>query len=171
MRATPPQPQAQHLPVRLPAPVAVSHLPVAANPAPGTCTPQPNEQARACIALDAKNLALRAQIVQLEQKVKVMQVSLQGSQGAAAVPAPAEKLAPPPAGPAPILPRKPKKHAEPTPAPAGFPWLAAGIGTAVLLALVGAAAWIVRRRRMQAPVAASARVSRDGIKSRLMGGP
>jgi pilus assembly protein FimV len=157
--------------VRLAAPLAVSRLPVAASSAPATCTPQPNEQAKACIALDAKNLALRAQIVQLEQKVKVMQVSLQGGQGAAAVPAPAEKLAPPPAGPAPILPRKPKKHAEPAPEPAGFPWLAAGIGSAVLLALAVAAAWIVRRRRAQAELPTSARVSRDGIKSRLMGGP
>jgi pilus assembly protein FimV len=167
-RAEPLQPQAQRLPARFTSPVAASHLPVAANPMPAACTPQPNEQAKACIALDAKNVALRAQLVQLEQKVKVMQVSLQGSQGAAAAPAPAEKL---PAGPAPILPRKPKKHAEPTPGPAGFPWLAAGIGTAVLLALAGAAAWFVRWRRLQLPLASSPRVSRDGIKSRLMGGP
>jgi pilus assembly protein FimV len=170
VRAAPARPLAQRHPARFAAPAPVRHLPVTAPPAPAACTPQPNEQARACIALDAKNSALRAQIVQLEQKVKVLQVSVQCSPAMEAAPSPAAKPAVP-AGPAPILPRKPRKQAEPKPEPAGFPWLATGIGAAVLLALAGAAAWIVLRRRAQAMLDVSPRVSRDGIKSRLMGGP
>jgi pilus assembly protein FimV len=169
--------------VRLPLPALPVHLPVSPKPAPAACTPKPSEDAKACVALDAKNVELRSQIAKLEQKVKVLQVSMQGKPAAAAAaarsPAPAAaqppvapegKPAAKPAGPAPILPRKARKQVAPE--EQGLPWLAIGSGAAALLALAGGGAWFVRRRRGkgEAPMPPAA-VSREGIKSRLMGGP
>jgi hypothetical protein len=144
-------------------------MPLVSKPAPAACTPQPNEQAKVCVALDSKNAALRTQIAQLEQKVKVLQVSMH--EGPAAAPLTAQPVKPAVSGPAPILPQKRRKHVEPEPA-SGLPWLAIGLGSGVLLALAGAAAWLVRRRRAPAnhPTPSLA-VTRDGIKSRLMPGP
>jgi hypothetical protein len=165
--APPPVRVAQPVRVRLPLPAAPVHLPVVPKAAPAACTPRPSEEAGACIALDAKNVALRAQIDRLEQKVKVLQGSMQGGAPAVAQPA---KAAEAPAGPRPIKPRKTAKHPEPQ--HAGLPWLAIGLGAALLLALAGGGAWFVRRRRAQAAMPKpSPAVSREGIKSRLMGGP
>jgi Tfp pilus assembly protein FimV len=154
--------------IRLPLPAPAFHLPVARTGAPAACAPKPSQEASACVALDAKNVALRAKLEQLEHTVKVLQGSLQ------ATPAPVAsqpvKLAEVPAGPRPIKPRKPRKQAEPQ--ESGLPWLAVGLGATALLALLGGIGWFVWRRRVQAqwpkPTAA---VSREGIKSRLMGGP
>jgi pilus assembly protein FimV len=174
VRAAPAQAAAKPLPARFAAPV--HHLPLAEKPAPAACTPQPDNEARACIALDSKNAALRVQLAQLEKKVQVLQVSMHGGstppaavKPAGAAPAAASKPAVP-AGPAPILPQKRRKPVQAEPDP-GLPWLAIGIGSGALLALAGALTWVVRRRRKPKHPAPSAAVSRDGIKSRLMPGP
>lgn len=177
VRAAPAQASARHLPTRLATPVVQApHLPLAVKPAPAACTPQPDNEARACIALDSKNTALRVQLAQLEKKVQVLQVSMHGGstppaavKPAGAAPAAASKPAVP-AGPAPILPQKRRKPVQAEPDP-GLPWLAIGIGSGALLALAGALTWVVRRRRKPKHPAPSAAVSRDGIKSRLMPGP
>jgi pilus assembly protein FimV len=163
------RPSAPHAPLRFAAPVQASQMPLVSKSAPAACAPQPNEQAKVCVALDSKNAALRTQIAQLEQKVKVLQVSMH--EGPAAAPLTAQPVKPAVSGPAPILPQKRRKHVEPEPA-SGLPWLAIGLGSGVLLALAGAAAWLVRRRRAPAnhPTPSLA-VTRDGIKSRLMPGP
>jgi hypothetical protein len=171
-------------PVRVPVPVLARPTPprlpvhlVVVAPAPvakvaAACVPQPNLEARACIVLDSKNAALRAQITQLEHKVKVMQGEMQGNIAAAPAAAQPAKLTPAPAGPAPILPHKRKKSVPPQPEAGRLPWLAIGIGSAVLMALAGAAAWVfVRRRRAAMQPAPSPAVMREGIKSRLMPGP
>jgi hypothetical protein len=163
----PPVRVAQPVRVRLPLPAAAVHLPPVPKAAPAACAPKPSEEAGACIALDAKNVALRAQIDRLEQKVKVLQGSMQGGAPVVAQPAKAPDA---PAAPRPIKPRKTSK--QPEPQHAGLPWLAIGLGVALLLALAGGAALFVRRRRAQAAMPKpSPAVSREGIKSRLMGGP
>jgi hypothetical protein len=163
-RVVPPEPPR----VRSPVQAALLHLPAAPKAAPAACAPKPSAEESACVALDAKNVALRAQIDQLEHKVKVLRGSMQG---ASTPPVPAVQPAKPevvPAGPRPIKPRKATRQAEPE--RSGLPWLAIGIGTTVLLA--GGAAWVIRRRRKQNDMPKpSAAVSREGIKSRLMGGP
>jgi hypothetical protein len=176
VRAAPSQP-AMRIPARLAAPVLASQLPVVK---PAACTPQPSDEAKACIALDSKSTALRVQIAQLEQKVKALQGAVHGGSGAAAVVQPAVHAPAPttntaskptaPAGPAPILPQKRRKPAQ-AEHEADMPWLAIGIGAGVLAALAGALVMIVRRRRKPRHPAPSIAVSRDGIKSRLMPGP
>lgn len=120
--------------VERPRPARVLNLPSA----PASC-PQPRfteEQIKSCAAIDYKNGLLSAQIVELEEKVKQLQVAIEGK-FELPVPAAAEKAAPPP--PPPPARRVPK----PT---AGFPWLLA-IGALVLLAAIGGGVWFMLSRR------------------------
>jgi hypothetical protein len=142
---------------------------------PAACVRAP-EEAQACVALGAKNAALREQLGRLEDKVKGLQASL----GAAPAPVPApaheavagaaeanpaaaeghasagkqeEAAAPPPpprpAGPKPISAIKPLVPHKPKAPPAeegGLPWGWIGAGLAVLAAAGGGAAVVLRRR-------------------------
>jgi hypothetical protein len=106
---------------------------------PAACV-RPPDEAQACVALGAKNAALREQLGKLEDKVKGMQASM----GAAPAPAPPP---PKPAGPKPIssikplVPHKPKAPPEEGGLPWG--WIGAGLG---LLAAAGGAAVVLKRR-------------------------
>jgi hypothetical protein len=135
-----------HLPPPLPLPAAK----------PVACIPQVSPEARACIALDAKNAALKDQIGLLENKVKGLQVAMTATPAAAAVhagqAAPARPAVPR------RVPRKPVKADD-----SGLPWLEIGAGAVALLAAAGGAMLAVRRRNET-----KAKAARGGIKSRLM---
>ena len=121
-------------PVRPPKPALVLHLPSA----PAAC-PQKfsDEQIKACSEAEYKNGLLSAQIVELEEKLKTLQLTIDNkAEPAAAKPAKAAKKVTPP-----LMPPK-----APAPAAAGFPWLlVSSIG--VLLAALGAGAFFVMSRR------------------------
>jgi len=111
--------------VTAPAPASAS----ASASAAGACAAQVQQPVDSCVVLGAKNTLLREQLVQLEDKVKLLQV--------AAGAAPSE---------APRAPRKKRKQPE-APPPAETAWLPlAGAGAAVL-ALLGGLVFIVRRRK------------------------
>jgi pilus assembly protein FimV len=129
------------------------------------------EQAKVCAALDGKNAALKERIGTLEGKVKLLQGALRAAPPAKAAPiaslppvAAAAAATPPASVPAapksihaikPLVPRRLKVPAPapalaPAPAPAheaGLPWGWIAGGVALLLALGGAAAAVVRRKR------------------------
>ena len=103
-----------------------------------------------CATLDYKNGLLSAQIVELEDKVKQLQLAMESR----AVAAPAAPVAPVAKGPVPIKPAVPTKKAAAAVEPAGFPWLlAGGVGVAVL-ALLGAAVFFILRRKRKSVVLA-----------------
>ncbi|WP_313705378.1 hypothetical protein [Massilia sp.] len=124
---------------------ATAAAPAPAAAAPAACAPQPSEpqaQAQACAVLGAKNDALRQELGQLEEKVKVLQVAtgVKSAAEAAAQDGPKPDAQPKPA---PRIQRKPK----PAPPPEEpTPWLAIAGGVAVVLALLGAAVLLRRRR-------------------------
>lgn len=139
-----------------PPPPPVAPLPVAAAPAesapvpppqpqprahvagPAACAQVSAEQLRTCAALDYKNGLLSARIVELEEKVKQLQASIEGRVEPLAAPpaaAPARHETPPPP------PRKPKKEKAP------FPWLLVGGGIAFLLVVGGAVLVLLKRRK------------------------
>ena len=145
-----------------PAPVAVAPPAAAVVPeppppraraaAPAAC-PQVNaEQLRTCAALDYKNGLLSARIVELEEKVKQLQASIEGRVEPVAHEAPAPAVHPTPPPP----PRKPKKEKAP------FPWLLVGGGIAFLLVVGGAVFVLLKRRKAKAGQAPS-----SGLLSRL----
>lgn len=121
------------------------------------------EQVKACAETDYKNGLLSAQIVELEEKVKALELAMKGTSVA---PASVTKAAAAKAAKAPPPPLKPASR----PAPAkdsGFPWLIAG-GGAGLLALVGVAVFVfLRRRRKGAVTAEEAAVSSVAWYARL----
>ncbi|MFC3456716.1 FimV/HubP-related protein [Massilia haematophila] len=137
-------------PAAIPAGHAAEHAAghAAGSDAPAACAPQPAEvqaQAQACAVLGAKNEALRQELGQLEEKVKVLQVAtgVKSAAEAAAQDAPKPDAQ---AKPAPRIQRKPK----PAPPPnEPTPWLAIAAGIAAVLALLGVAV-LLRRRRAQA---------------------
>jgi hypothetical protein len=94
----------------------------------------------ACSALDSKNAALSARIVELEDKVKVLTVAMQGT----VEPAPMRPAIKPVA-----LKAAPAKLAAAHSAkPAGStPWLFIGIAGALIAALIGALVYILLRKR------------------------
>jgi hypothetical protein len=115
---------------------------------PAACV-RPPDEAQACVALGAKNAALREQLGKLEDKVKGLQASM------GAVPVPANDAAPPapppkPAGPKPIssikllVPHKPKA---PPAEEGGLPWGWIGAGLGLSAAAAGAALLLKRRGR------------------------
>lgn len=123
---------------------ATAAAPAPGAAAPAACVPQPSEaQAQACAVLGAKNDALRQELGQLEEKVKVLQVAtgVKSAAEAAAQDGPKPDAQPKPA---PRIQRKPK----PAPPPEEpTPWLAIAGGVAVVLALPGAAVLLRRRTR------------------------
>ncbi|MEW6761157.1 MAG: hypothetical protein AB1437_10055 [Pseudomonadota bacterium] len=129
-RPRPPAPKPVPKPVPpKPAPVEEKHVAAAA---PAACAPQPVPDTNACVVLGAKNVMLREQLGQLEDKVKVLQVAM-GAPASAVVP--------------PVKPYKPKKKkAEPPPPEPGTPWALIGGGVVAVLALL-AALLVLRRRK------------------------
>ncbi|MFC5462488.1 hypothetical protein [Massilia niabensis] len=108
---------------------------------PGTCAPQPEAgQLNACTVLGEKNTALRHELGQLEEKVKVLQATA-GAPSAELAPA----TAPPPAPKgAPRIQLKAKKAPPPEPE---TPWGLIGGAIAAVLALAGLALALLRRRK------------------------
>jgi hypothetical protein len=170
-----PRPQ----PVAVPRPEA--HPPACARPA---------EEVQACAALGAKNDELRSRLGQVEDRMKKLQVSLAAPAVAQAAvkpeskpetkpeskpeskPAPAEAPKPPPPKPAgprpihsikPLVPHKPKA---PPPPDEGLPWgwIGAAIGA---LALGGAGAFAIVRRRTAPPAVAETPGLLDTLKTRF----
>jgi hypothetical protein len=119
--------------------------PLKGEPAPASC-PQPNPALlKTCVALDYKNAQLTAQIGQLEDKVKVLQLAM-GRAPAAVTATPLVHPVAPAGSLVPYVARPPKPAAPPEPE---FPWLWLAAGGALLLAGAGAAALVVRRRRAE----------------------
>ncbi len=111
-------------------------------PPPAAC-PQvlPNEQGKACAAMDYKNGLLSAQIVDLEDKVGRLQTAVEGRKPLVASAAAA------PVKPAPASPARPVQPAKTLPAEESD-WIVPALGAlAVLFLLGGAAAWLLRRKR------------------------
>ncbi len=106
-------------------------------------------QAKACAALDYKNATLTAQIIELEQKVDLLQNAVE------AKPAPA-KLLPPP-----VLKQVKKEPVTPT-----WVWVAAG--AAAGLVVLGLVAMIFMRRKKKAKAAAPAdEEAKPGLMARF----
>ena len=146
------------------APLAAPSIPVAPVPqpavrriaaapaAPASC-PKPEfsaEQVRACATIDYKNGLLSAQIVELEEKVKMLQLAIEGKGEVPTPVAPIAPVAPVVKGPVPIkpeLPRKDKDGHKDKDQAGGFPWLLIGAAVAGVLALVGAGLFFFKRSR------------------------
>ena len=106
------------------------------------CVPQfSEEQIKTCAALDYKNGILTAQIVDLEEKVKLLQMAIEGKKPAAP---PLLKVPAKAAAPASIA---VKPRAEPTPS---FPWLWIGVGVGLLLLASSLGFWLWRRKQAAA---------------------
>lgn len=111
--------------------------------APAACpAPMSREKVQACAETDYRNGLLSAQIVELEEKVKALQVAMEQRLASEAV---TPKLAPPAVTPQ-LAPLK-KPVAKPA---AGFPWLLV-IGLVLLLAAIGAGVFFWLRRRKSRP--------------------
>ena len=159
----PPRPVVRRPP---PAPVAKPETP------PPACAPRA-EEVQACAALGAKNDELRARLGQVEDRMKKLQVTLAAPavvhdapklenkpeskpKEAEVKPEPSKEAPPPPkpVGPRPIssikplVPHKPKAPPPDESLPWG--WIGAAIGVLVL-ALGGAGAYVVVRRRKATP--------------------
>ncbi|MDM5180761.1 hypothetical protein PO883_26615 [Massilia sp. DJPM01] len=132
-----------------PRPVRVLQLPSA----PASC-PQPfsDEQIKLCAALDHKNGVLTAKIVELEEKVKLLQLATD-NKGAA--PSSHSEAA---STPAPVLSRAAlaKKNAAAAKKGEELPWMLIG-GAAGALIVIGLAVWfLLRRRKRKAALPAEA---------------
>lgn len=142
-----------------PAPVALAAKPAAATaPAPrpvrvltlasAPACPQKfsEEQIKACAATEYQNGLLSAQIVELEAKVKELQLAAEAKAEVKVEPKaePVKKMTPPLAPPKPVV-----KHEE------GFPWLLVS-GIAVLLLGIGGGGYVMLRRRKKKSVEAAA---------------
>lgn len=126
----------------------------AAAAAPASCAAQALEaQTNACAVLGAKNDALRQELGQLEEKVKVLQVASGVKSAAEATAQSAPKPDEKPKS-APRIHRKPKPAAPPE---EPMPWLAIAGGIAALLALLGGVVLLRRRRAAAARVLTPAR--------------
>ena len=109
-------------------------------PSSDAACPQPQfsqEQIKSCASIDANNALLSAQIVELEDKVKQLQVAMEGKH--AAPDATLHKAEPAP----PLAPALAKPVVKPA---AGFPWLLV-IGIVLALLAIGGAVWFMLSRR------------------------
>lgn len=141
-------------PVALPAPARAEPAPpskLAARvlrvaPAPAACpAPMSAEKVQSCAETDYKNGLLSAQIVELEEKVKALQVAMEQG-GARAVSTLAPPVLTPAVAPPPLALLK-KPVAEPA---SGFPWLLV-TGLVMLLAATGGGVFFWLRRRKSRP--------------------
>lgn len=139
-------------PLVLAAPVVAPIVRTAPLARPAACVQQFSAaQIGTCAALDAKNAALTAQIVELENKVRLLTVAMHRQlDPAAAVSHPAKAAQAPP----------------------GKPWLFIAIASIGLLALIGVLVYFQRRKR-KAPKAARKVVKASGgfmasVRNRLM---
>jgi Tfp pilus assembly protein FimV len=145
----PPPPPPPPAPKPVPAPVAEPEPPapverprparVIAAPSSGMACPQPKfseEQIKACSEMDYKNGLLSAQIVELEDKVKLLQLAMDGKAEAPAAP----KTAAPPPPPKPAVKAAPKEAA-------AFPWLLVAGGVLLLLLIAGGVWFMLSRRK------------------------
>ena len=129
-----PEPPAPVRSAPAPAPVAAAApKPVVPKPVQQKALPVPAQADTACLALDYKNAQLSAQIVDLEEKVKALQLAID------------MQTTPAPKRPAPIKLARPAKGAGPE-SPGWI--LYGGAGTGVL-ALFGAGGWFGRRWYMR----------------------
>jgi pilus assembly protein FimV len=176
--APPPAPMAAAVPLPVPLPAApLKPLVKAPTPAPVALVPRTPvlhaapvacvqqftaAQIGTCAAIDAKNAALRAQIVDLEEKVRVLTVAMKAGAAPAAAPAPVVK--PPPV----ML----KPMGAPAEKPVGkTPWLFIGVASAAVFAVVGVLAFFMLRKRKAGKGKAAARTGPGliaSVKSRLM---
>ena len=131
-----PQPVAEPAPAPVPKPAAVAPIRFAVRGPAATCPSQ--DEVKACAAVDYKNGLLSAQIVELEDKVKALELAIRGSGVPAAVlPVPSAKKPPSPPPPPPkTISRKNN----------GFPWLPT-VGILALLCAVGAGVFFVLKKR------------------------
>lgn len=139
---------AQRLPAFSAAPIApiasiasnvsnVVMLRVAPPARPAACVQQLTAaQIGTCAALDGKNAELGAQIVVLEDKVRLLSVAMQ----AQAAPRPRVKAVA-------ALPAGALAHAAPAKSTGATPWLFIAIASAAVFSLVGALAFILLRKR------------------------
>lgn len=148
-----PAPEPEEPPVRKPV------REITLGKAPPTC-PQLEEQVKACSQTEYKNGLLSAQVVELEEKVRQLQLIVDGKAGAAsaasaasaavtadasAVAHAASVAAAPPAKPA--IPPPPPKVVKHESEAGGFPWLLTGAVVAGLAAVGGAVFFFLKRRK------------------------
>lgn len=125
-----------------PAPILPKPALVIPSPPPAARTCPTAEQVQACAETDYKNGLLSAQIVELEEKVKALELAMKGrtelppAELPTAAPA---RLGPPP----PVKAAAPKKEA-------GLPWLLIGGGLALLAAIGGGLFFFLKRRKGKA---------------------
>ena len=113
-----------------PAPVvAAAPRPAVPKPVQPKPVPAPSQPDTACLAMDYQNAQLSAQIVDLEEKVKALQLAID------------MQTTPAPKKPAPVKAAKPAKPAE----PGTSGWIMYGCAGAGVLALFGAGGWFGRR--------------------------
>lgn len=113
-----------------PAPVvAAAPKLVVPKPVPAKPVPAPSQPDKACLAMDYQNAQLSAQIVDLEEKVKALQLAID------------MQTTPAPKKPAPLKAATPAKRAEPE----SSGWMMYGSAGAGVLALFGAGGWFGRR--------------------------
>ncbi len=173
VKAAPP-PAPSPLPLRaaiaapIAAPIVAPVLRAAPPVAPAACVQQFSAaQISSCTALDAKNAALKTQILDLEEKVKRLTVAMQAGAMSPAATAPAvAKVAPKP------LPSKLTPMGAPEAKPAGTtPWLFIGVASAVVFALIGLLLLALTRKRKVAKVKPKVKVGAGfiaSVKNRLL---
>jgi len=143
-KPAPPPPPVVAKPVSAPAPVsrtepeepAPARKPVRVitlGQTPPACS---EEKLKSCAETDYKNGLLSAQVVELEEKVRQLQMIVD-----AKTPAPAAAAPPPPAPKKPAVPPPPPKKAAAEPA-GGFPWLLVA-GLVLGLAVLAGGAWFL----------------------------
>ena len=164
-----PPPQAQSLPpppVPVPVTAAVARFVPAPVPAPAIRMTQPvpalscptSEQVKACAAVNYQNGLLSAQIVELEEKVKALELAIRGS----------AEFAEPAAKPVALTPKAPPPPPKTVARPKeGFPWLMT-IGLFALLAAIGGGAYYLVKKRKARPADPDA-VSATAWYSRMAG--
>jgi hypothetical protein len=151
--AKPPVPPRIAAPPAVLAPVLAAPVRPMLAPAakPAACVQQfTAAQIGTCTALDAKNAALSAQIVELEEKVRRLTVAMQAGAVTMASAAPAAH-APPARAVSKAAPEVLAPMGAPVRKPEGAtPWLFIGIASAAVFALIGVLLYVLQRKRKAA---------------------
>jgi hypothetical protein len=162
--AAPVPPRVAAAPVIPPIVPALKAAPMLRAAPPAACVQQfTAAQIGTCTALDAKNAALSAQIVELEEKVRRLTVAMNAG---AAPAAPVRPVVKP-------LPEKLAPMGAPVSKPAGAtPWPFIGIASALVFALVGVLLYLLQRKRKAArkPVPKAGAGFIASVKNRLLPG-